>query len=266
MTTVFALNDHALAVEAHAPGTITNRFRTIVEAFRTVAARELDALEDLADAVLEGADEETLAARHDAALLHGGQSPMSHASVRNELERHVLPALRREAQTIAAAAWEIIAEKYNDTADKYATARKKAGEHLTMEALLRAPKPVQAAYLSLAGTEKELDELAAALVACLSLAGERGADTLEGMLGATVNATGVHRRRVVEAWQSGERWAAVLATGAQLSAPDTLDDFEPARPLAGFETKQDRSGIGVRQYQHDVEDDLLAEELKRLGR
>jgi hypothetical protein len=266
MIQIAALNDHALAVEAHAPGTITDRFRSIVEAYQTIARRELDALEDLADAVLSGAGEDTLAARHDAALLHSAQGPVSRATVRNDLEARVFPALRREARTMAASAWAVISEKYNGTADKYAAARKKVEGKMDMTKLLQAPKTVQAAYLSLAGLEAELDALASALVACLSLAGERGADTPEGVLSATVDATGVHRRRVREAFESSDRWANVVTTGASLQAPEDLEDFKPARPLAAIETKQDHNGIGVRQYAHDVEDDLLAEELKRLGR
>ena len=98
----------------------------------------------------------------------------------------------------------------------------------------------------------------ARLQAAAALAGTPDTEKGEVMIALTIDAAGLHRRRVWEAWRhvAGRtgRWGALLRIGATIRAHD-LDGFTPYRPPRPMEVKQVPHGIGIRQVPQDPEDD-----------
>ena len=83
------------------------------------------------------------------------------------------------------------------------------------------------------------------------------ANAVKSSTSLTVDANGLHRRRVWEAFEETGgrtgRWGALRALGARIRAAD-LDSYEPYRKPKPMEVKQIRHGIGVRQILVDPED------------
>lgn len=78
-----------------------------------------------------------------------------------------------------------------------------------------------------------------------------------------------HRRRVWEAWQSHERWAALLALGVKLRAhpdPESFTVYGRPLPTEVVQKVTRTQGVrGVRQHRIDPEDALHAERLAAKG-
>lgn len=123
-------------------------------------------------------------------------------------------------------------------------------------ALVSADDTQRHAWLEAAVVAARLDTLASVLFDAATLAGHPV--TTDGdKIGALITTNGAHRRRVFEAFNSNGRcgkWSALIALGCDLDAKglDALTTYREPRPM---ETRQEHTGIGVRQYQADPEDE-----------
>lgn len=156
-----------------------------------------------------------------------GQRPDVIIAVRGE----VYPRLVQLYSEVAAANYAKVGKQFDTVAGRFTTAAVAGNPEADASALVSEPDPVRKGWLDAAVYAAELDRLTPVLQAAAELC---GIDTRDDtwLLPLVINTTGLHRRRVWEAWRvEGGRcghWAALAGLGAQIRAAD-LDGFEPYR-------------------------------------
>jgi hypothetical protein len=132
---------------------------------------------------------------------------------------------------VAAANYAKVAAEFDRVAGEFTTAAVAGNPEADASALVGEADPARKGWLDAAVYAAELDRLVPVLQAAAELC---GIDTRDDtwLLPLVIDTTGMHRRRVWEAWQveGGRcgRWAALAGLGAQIRAAE-LDGFEPYR-------------------------------------
>ncbi|KRE79919.1 hypothetical protein [Arthrobacter sp. Soil763] len=253
-----------------AGGTITQRFQTIATRWETFAAAESAAQADLNAAILDpSVSAEELARLRTIAAAEAGIGVMEQASVRNEAAAHVLAALRTEYNTVAAANYETIRAQFNAKAKELVTALNIADAEAPAEDMVKATAKVRSAWSDGPAYAHELSALLDTLHAAALLAGktEPTGKHDQCLIGLSIDATGLHRRRVWEAWNTtegrGGKWRALWKLGATIEAPE-LGQGRAYREPKPMETRAERANFGVRQFPYDPEDDAHRAEKHQL--
>jgi hypothetical protein len=244
-----------------AGGTITEKFRTIAARWDDYSSNDHTMQDELNAAILDpGTTSERLAHLRILAEAEAASSPVTAATVRNTAAAEVVAALRVEYRTVAAANYDTIREAFNAKAGELVKALETTDSEASAENIVKATAKERAAWSDGPALAIELSALLGTLHTAATLAGLRAyTGKLDSILiGLTVNAEGLHRRRVWEAWDNttsrAGRWRELWNLGATIEAPE-LDDAKPYREPAPMETRAQHIGTGVRQYVHDPEDD-----------
>lgn len=244
-----------------AGGTITEKFRQTIARWEAFTNDDYSVAEALHDAILDPqTTPERLAHLRIMAEAEAGSTPVHAATVRNEAAAEVLAVLRVEYRTVAAANYDTIRGVFNDKANLLVNTLGITDAEAPAEQIVKATAKERAAWSDGPALAIELDALVGTLHTAATLAGLRPStgrpDTT--LIGLTVNAEGLHRRRVWEAWNNttgrAGRWRALWNLGATIEAPE-LDDAKPYREPRAMETRAEHTGTGIRQFQHDPEDD-----------
>ncbi|MCT2088342.1 hypothetical protein M3D92_03375 [Micrococcus terreus] len=254
---------HATDVQTvvDAGGTITEKFRQIVGRWEAFAENDYSVTEALHAAILDpGTSAERLAELRVLAEAATTATPVAEATVRNGAAAEVLAALRVEYRSVAASNYEAVRSKFNAKADELVKALETIDAEASAEEVVKAPAKTRAAWAEGPALAVELDELVNVLHTAAILAGktEPTGHHNSCLIGLTVNAQGLHRRRVWEAWANtsgrGGRWRELWKLGATIEAP-ALEDAGPYREPAPMEVRTEHTGLGLRQWDHDPEDD-----------
>lgn len=244
-----------------AGGTITEKFRQIADRWETFAARDYSVTEDLHAAILDPqASPEKVAHLRILAEAASSVTPVAEATVRNNAAAEVVAALRVEYRSVAEANYEAVRTAFNDKADALVNALETIDAEASAEDIVKAPVKTRTAWSDGPALAVELDALVSVLHTAAILAGktEPTGHHNSCLIGLTVNAQGLHRRRVWEAWAKttgrGGRWRELWKLGATIEAP-ALEDAGPYREPAPMEVRTEHTGLGLRQWDHDPEDD-----------
>jgi len=186
---------------------------------------------------------------------------ITRSPIREPVARGILPALRSAYAATAVDNYSTVAAKFDEAAARFVACASATDVTAEAERIVALSAKERAGWMDSAVIAAELDALLAALVNAANLAGIATTDSSGGLLTGSLIAlacdpAGAHRRRTFEAWSTRGRcgkWAALLALGAKIRAA-TLDAFEPYRECKPLEVRQQRSGMGVRQYTIDPED------------
>ena len=197
----------------------------------------------------------------EQAMTAAAVATITRSPIRGRVARGILPALRSAYASSAGDNFRIVAERYDEAAGRLTACASATDVTAEAERIVALSAKERAGWMDAAVIAAELDVLLAALVNAANLAGISTTDNsgarLTGSLIALATDPGAsHRRRVFEAWVSKGRcgrWAALLSLGVKLRAA-TLDGFEAYREPRPLEVRQQRSGMGTRQYTIDPED------------
>lgn len=213
-----------------AGGTITEKFRQIVGRWEAFAENDYSVTEALHAAILDpGTSAERLAELRVLAEAATTATPVAEATVRNGAAAEVLAALRVEYRSVAASNYEAVRSKFNAKADELVKALETIDAEASAEEVVKAPAKTRAAWAEGPALAVELDELVNVLHTAAILAGktEPTGHHNSCLIGLTVDAQGLHRRRVWEAWAKttgrGGRWRELWKLGATIEAP-ALED------------------------------------------
>ena len=210
---------------------------------------------DSVDAVIAGI-EDTASLRAQA-LAEASALPPAHVTVEASVKTAVLARLRDIYAPVARPNYERLAAGFDETAHKFTAAAAVIDPEESAEALVHAPEKLRKSWSAAEQLAHQLSEQSTGLAAAANLCGIPTA-AQEALIALTVDAAGLHRRRVWEAWNTTgtrtKRWGALVALGARIRAAD-LDGFEPYRQPMPMETKQILVARGaVRFEQVDPED------------
>lgn len=217
------------------------------------------ALDDLTKAVANTKALTAKEAKHfwDQARLAGVRDDQ------NETDRAVaqatLKALRDEyAKSNAKANYQLAVDQYNEAAQALTEALAVVDPDLTADEVLPLNQEARDAYLQAPVLAAELTRAEEFLQTSAALAEIPEADSKQTQIGLTINWDKAHRRRVWEAWDNTDsragKWKHLISTGAKLHA-EQLDNLKEFADLAAIEIRQKHSGIGIRQYEFDPEDE-----------
>jgi hypothetical protein len=122
-----------------------------------------------------------------------------------------------------------VAKAFDTAATKFTAAAKECDPEADSDAVVGQPDSVRQGRLDSTLHAVELDRLTPVLQAAAELCGIYTGRDDTWLLPLLIDTTGLHRRRVWEAWRSaGERcgrWSALAALGARIRAAD-LEGFE----------------------------------------
>lgn len=242
-----------------AGGTVTKAYDDAVNRWRDWAELGEDSpMQALTDAWEAGATIEALTPLRTTALLAMAASPQMSAEVRNTIAPIAHGDIVQAYQPNAKGNYERVRAAWQETADTLTAHAKTVDIEGDPGKLITATDTERTAWLDAGVAAARLDQLTAVLLDAAILAGA-ATDTDTHRLGLTIHAPGIHRRRVWEAWETQGRtgkWGALLVLGVKLeaSALDKITAYREPKPL---EMRQEKSGYGVRQYQHDPEDEFM---------
>lgn len=248
--------------------TITKKFQTLADRWETFTTTNGRIQDELNDAISDPeVSAEELARLNALAVAAQLTTPVHKATVRNEAGAHMLRLLRDEYATVAAANYETIREAFNTKAAQLTEALDIADPEASAEEMVRASAKVRAAWADSPILANELETLVSLLHTAATLAGK--ADPTGGiakrLIGLTVNTTGLHRRRVWEAWENttgrAGHWRELWKLGATIEAPalEEVTTYTEPKPM---EVHSERKGFGIVQFDHDPEDDTHREYVK----
>lgn len=209
--------------------------------------------ERLADAVASDATDDEILHLQNLALIEQAATPVDKASIANAIKAAADRAIEAQYADVAVENWDAIAERFNAAADAFTKAHHITPATTDPAALVTASERVRKAWAEGQTQRTTLDVLGNALISAARLAGNHDAAGSAWTIGATVNAEGLHRRRVWEAWEQDSRWTALLELGATIHAPE-LDELTRYREPAPVEIRQEQRGIGWANVEYDPED------------
>jgi len=177
------------------------------------------------------------------------------------LERSTTARARAAYNTVAADNYEAVRTAWQVAADALTQAAQLIDTAAPFEEVLHAPTAARDAWEAAPTLARDLDTLTATLTRAAVLAGaylaEASLSANDWPMSLTVDATGLHRRRVWEAWGATDhralRWGALLGLGANLTAPG-LGGIHPYRRPVPIETRYEAVAYGRQAYQFDPED------------
>lgn len=208
--------------------------------------------QQFAEAVVADAEEDEILKLRALALIEMSASPVHHAELRRVLRENVDGVTDDLYATVAVDNWKTIAMSFNSAASALTKAHTVVSVSTNPANLVTASARVRKAWADGQTQATLLDGLVEPLLAAARLAGLDAAGK-PWAIGATTHTDRVHRRRVWEAWDARNRWAALLDVGVRLQTPE-LDDLTPYREPAPIETRMQHDGIGFRPVQYDPED------------
>jgi hypothetical protein len=194
-----------------------------------------------------------------------------HSAIRSRYAAHAIPV------------YEGIAALFNDAAQKFSQAATIVDPELVADAIVDGADKERAAWRSAANSADEMRRLIEPLHFAAMLAGICGSDRDE-LLALTVDAAGLHRRAVWQAWQIEDaeakarraadshsafttgigptrsrcgRWSALHKLGATIRACPADEYADYPRPLPMREVVENTQG-GPRRVFVDPEDELAA--------
>lgn len=155
----------------------------------------------------------------------------SRTDVLIDVRAAVYPKLVQLYSEVAAINYAKVAKEFDTVASDFTALAKQCNPEVDGASIVGEPDSVRSAWLDAQKFAAGLDKLTPVLQAAAELYGiYTGDDT--ALLPLVIDTTGLHRRRVWEAWKSsGERcghWSALAALGARIRACD-LEEFEPYR-------------------------------------
>lgn len=256
-----------LAIVRSNGGIVSEKYEQIEERYRTYSDRNrTNATQRFIDAVVEGAPDDEVALAHALAVADATSTPVSRAEVANALAAQVEKHLRRAYGSVAGSNYDRIADRFNEAGSKFAALHAIVPATTDPATLVAKTEKIRKAWLDAQPLANELERLVPALAAAARLAFQTPRITgTSAYIGLSVDTTGLHRRRVWEAWESPNRWTKLLTLGATIQAVD-LDDYEPYREPAEMTVKQVRGTLpggaitSTRQIPHDPEDDAYEAE------
>lgn len=240
--------------------TITQKFQTLADRWTMFTETENQAQGQLNAAISNPeTTAEELARLHTLAVAELLANPINKATVRNEAGAHLLALLRKEYATVANANYETIRAAFNAQATKLTAALDLADPEARPEEMVMASAKVRNAWAEAPVLALELTALLGTLHTAALLAGK--AEPMghhdQCLIGLSTDTTGLHRRRVWEAWgtTSGRagRWRELWKLGATLEAP-TLEDAKSYREPKPMEIRAERKNLGIVQFEYDPED------------
>lgn len=243
-----------VAAVTKAGGTTTDTYNRILDRWHDFGSQEHSAQRQLNAAIL-GNETPGRIAELNALALAELAGPINQATIRNEVAAAVYPALVQEYRKTADQNYETLRRKFNSTAQDFTKAFKVVHPETDPANLLNADAKTRTAWATASVLAQDLSAQLSALTQAAQLAGVRTPGN-DAQLPLTIDAEGLHRRRVWEAWETKGRtnqWAAVLDAGATIKAP-ALEDYKPYRRPAPMETQMVREGIGYRPVEIDPED------------
>lgn len=202
-----------------------------------------------AEAVVSDTSPEDVAQWGALAIAQAGSNPVQEATVRNELQRALEPLLQAAINETAHDNYLLFRKRFDKAAVAFTKAHTIVSATTNPGLLIGAPDATRRAWQDGQTQSAELTALLEPLRAAAALAGVN----VRNMLGLVVDADGLHRRRVWEAWNDPDRWTALLTLGATIATVD-LEDYEHYPEPRPMEHKTVRSGIGWRQIEVDPED------------
>ena len=178
-----------------------------------------------------------------------------------------LDALREEyAKSNAKANHQLAVDQYNEAAQALTAALAVVDPDLTADEVLLLDQTARDAYLAAPMLAAQLTQAEEFLQASAALARVPEADTKRTQIALAINWDKAHRRRVWEAWDNTDsragKWKHLIDTGAQLHA-EQLDEIKDFAELAALEVRQKAGSTGIRQFNHDPEDDDFEKRTKQ---
>lgn len=243
-----------------AGGTVTKAYDEAVNRWHDWAElRESSPLQALTDAYEAGATIKQLATLRAAALAAEATNAIMEATVHNAVAPAALAQIMAAYHPTKDDNYRVARDAYNALARQFTDLAETVDVEADARTMVAADEATRSGWLKAEVLAHQLTQAAAILADAATLAG-KPTNTDSATIGATVNADGLHVRRVWEAWATTEgrtgKWGALVALGATIEAPE-LDDLSNYREPMPMEIVQEHSGIGVRQVQHDPEDDLV---------
>ncbi|MEW1708004.1 hypothetical protein AB0230_12295 [Microbacterium sp. NPDC089190] len=212
-----------------------------------------------AEAVVNNAPEDEILNLRALALVEQTVTPVDQASVNQVMRAAVGRATDALYENVAEANWDTIAGQFNAAAEAFTKAHQTVAATTAPASLVTASDRIRKAWAEGQSQRAALDGLIGPLLAAARLAGTNATGkTWE--IGATLDAGNLHRRRVWEAWDSENRWTALLDLNATIQAPE-LDNLTPYREPAPMENRLERGGIGFVNVEYDPEDNVPTDSL-----
>lgn len=190
---------------------------------------------------------------YEAALTQETAKAGGGAQVRIAVVDELAARLTVAYRATAISNYETLAAKFTKAGEAFTKAHKAVPVTTDPAKLVDANAATRKAWSEGQTLVHELDPLADLLRLAAKLAGKGNFGNRAGLIGATVNAEGCHRRRIWEAFDEPQKWAAVVDAGATLEAPD-FNSLTPYREPRPMETRYERGEHGVTPILFDPED------------
>lgn len=233
-----------------AGGTVTDEYNRLVNRWDAFYNADTNILDRLTDAVIGDGEPEDIANLWALAIANESATLVTEASVRNAVQRSLDAALTREYAKTAEDNYNTLRDRFNREAEAFTKAHEIVAATTDAATLVTAPEKKRKAWADGQARAFALTEMVPLLVVAAELAGKRITHPTTP-IGLVLDADGLHRRRVWEAYEEG--WTALLELGAAIHAPrlNEYTEYREPRPIT-LETV--RSGIGWRQVEVDPED------------
>lgn len=219
-----------------------------VERWTAYVERTIEPTDDLAHAILAGADEDTIERLTLTALVHRSTSATTTAPLHDEIAGHVLAALRAAYKPTEGDVYACMAAAYTEVGTRFIKAVETIDPDTNPRDLLDATSAKRAAWAEVEPLAAELTDRLELLKSAAALAGVTM--TTEAVLAlATTPTKETDRRALWAAWEDtptpsgkntprggvllntprGGRWTTLARTGVKMAAPASLDKHTPYR-------------------------------------
>lgn len=236
------INQHLKDVRsAEAVGaTVTERHRDLGERWLALLAHQPTAIKRLRETVING-DMGTLESDYLEAYAEATEATSNvkaaSAYIVQFLAPEMLNALREEYAKVSVSNYDAAAKRYRATAGRLVKALELVDADDVAESFVGATKAKADAWLGIPLMVKELEASLSGLTYIATLAGVPNAKSASTQIALAVDAKGLHRRRVWEAWEITEgragKWGALVQLGANLHAP-AMANLQPYREPAAI--------------------------------
>lgn len=234
-----------------AGGTFTDEYHRIAERKATFDPGDPIAQERFIEAALGDDHDDEVILWRSLALAETVANQTHYATIRNALTTAADKVRAIEIKKTADDNYELIRSRFNDEATAFSKAHEIIPADTDPALLALAPEKTRKAWVEGQTRIGTLNQLIPLLLAAARLAGKNVDNT--HALGFTISAEGLHRRRVWEAWESDNRWTALITLGATIQAP-SLNDYTHYREPKPLERVQVRGDFGMRMEDVDPED------------
>lgn len=246
------INDDIRLIE-EAGGTFSDEYHHIVERKATFDRLTGIAQERFIEAALGNEDDDEVILWRSLALAEAVANPTHHATIRNALTDAADKIRAVELEKTAQANYDLIRARFNEAATAFGKAHEVIPADTDPALLALAPEKTRKAWVEGQTRTGTLNQLIPLLLAAARIAGTNVDN--KHALGLTVSAEGLHRRRVWEAWESENRWTALIDLGATIQAP-SLNEYTYYREPKPIEQVPVRGDFGTRMEERDPEDAL----------